>query len=155
IDLSLAELEADLTGAADLAQTGLYQLLVEKGIMGPKGEPWAAVVGDYLFQPTAAHADLLGRIARIARQMAAPFLSSCECKVVEAGFEPDEDALTAWAALRKLPESALLGLGVPRFLLRPPYGESTLSVERFEYEEFDPAAGRWNYLWGNFGLAGA
>ena len=62
-------------------------------------------------------------------------------------------AAAAWDALRRLPEAALLGLALPRFLLRPPYGSDTSSIDRFEFEEFGREAGKKPYLWGNGALA--
>src|SRR5262249_24370557 len=52
-------------------------------------------------------------------------------------------------ALRTLPEAALLGLAMPRFLLRLPYGENTKSIDKFSYEAYK---GPKDYLWGNPGL---
>src|SRR5207302_1587084 len=64
-------------------------------------------------------------------------------------------AAAAWDALRRLPEAALLGLVLPRFLLRPPYGPDTSSIERFDFEEFDRAAAKKPYLWGCGAFAAA
>jgi hypothetical protein len=63
------------------------------------------------------------------------------------------DAVPAWQALRQLPEAALLGLAVPRFLLRLPYGENTQSIDKFSYEEMSRPPDRSHYLWGNPALA--
>jgi hypothetical protein len=54
--------------------------------------------------------------------------------------------------LRKLPEAGLLGLGMPRFLLRQPYGENTVTIDSFTFEEV-PATKKKKYLWGNPALA--
>src|SRR5262249_33989621 len=58
----------------------------------------------------------------------------------------------AWQALRQLPESAHLGLALPRFLLRLPYGREASSVEQFHFEELDGGAGHEAFLWGSPGL---
>src|SRR5262249_4504652 len=74
LDVSRAELAADLKGADDLTASGLYQVLIEKGVRGPRGEPWAVLVGNYAFNFTVPHAELLGKLAKIAGQTNAPFL---------------------------------------------------------------------------------
>ena len=67
------------------------------------------LVGNYTFDETAAHAEVLGRMARIADRAGAPFLSAVSPQVVQEGYEVPADGKEAWAALRKLPEAGLLG----------------------------------------------
>jgi type VI secretion system protein ImpC len=155
LDVSLAELTADLKASEDLTASGLHQLLIEKSVRGPKGEPWAAFVGNYAFDLSGPHAELLGRLAKIAGQTNAPFLATVHSQVLDQSFALSPDAAPAWQALRQLPEAGLLGLSVPRFLLRLPYGENTQSIEKFSYEEMSLPPDRGQYLWGNpaFGCA--
>jgi type VI secretion system protein ImpC len=151
-DVPRDELAADLTASEDLSRSALYGLLVEKATAGPKGERWGLLVGDYLFDRSAADARLLGRIAKIASHAGAPFLAGA-APAVHASADMPPTATAAWDALRRLPEAALLGLTLPRFLLRPPYGPDTSSIDRFDFEEFSRDAGRKPYLWGNGALA--
>jgi type VI secretion system protein ImpC len=48
-----------------------------------------------------------------------------------------------------MPQSAYLGLTVPRFMLRWPYGAATEPIESFKFEEFTPEAGLRSMLWAN------
>ena len=148
-DLTLDEFVADLTAAEDLTKSGVYQNLIEKGVHGPKGAPWTLFVGNYLFQPTAQHADVLGRIARIGRETAAPFLGGLPLSVLVKSYDKDPAASAAWTALRKLPEAGLLGLALPRFLMRPPYGENTINIDVFTFEEFAVTVKKKRYLFAN------
>lgn len=148
-DLTLEELAADLTASDDLTTSGVYQNLIEKGVHGPKGAPWALFVGNYLFQPTTPHADVLGRMAKIGRETAAPFLGGLPLTVLVKSYDKDATASEAWTALRKLPEAGLLGLALPRFLLRQPYGENTSNIEAFTFEEFSVTVKKKRYLLGN------
>jgi len=152
-DVSLAELAADLKASEDLTASGLHRLLIEKGVRGPKGAPWALLVGNYVFNLSGKHAELLGRLAKIASQTNAPFLTTVNPQVLDKAFTLNPDAAPAWQALRQLPEAALLGLAVPRFLLRQPYGENTQSIDKFSYEEMGQPPDRSHYLWGNPALA--
>jgi type VI secretion system protein ImpC len=46
-----------------------------------------------------------------------------------------------------------VGLALPRFLLRLPYGEKTAPVESFAFEEMPDAPAHEDYLWGNAAFA--
>jgi pilus assembly protein FimV len=153
VDLSFDELIADVTSVEDLESTGLYQLFVDLPASRGEMDPWSLFVGNYLFDLSGPHADVLGRISRIARQASAPFLAGVTPTILERAYKMNQETAEAWTALRGLPESSVLGLSIPRFLLRLPYGTNTRSIDSFEYEECD---GRhdWNeYLWGNTSYA--
>ncbi len=51
--------------------------------------------------------------------------------------------------LRTLPEAAWIGLALPRFLIRLPYGENTDPVDAFFFEEMPDPAEHEHYLWVN------
>ena len=104
---------------------------------------------------------MLGRLAKIAQQAGAPFLAAASpqifgCDSLATTPDPDDwpqptalEDRAAWQLLRQLPETAYLGLAVPRFLLRLPYGRETEPVERFAFEEVDGKLEHEAYLWGN------
>jgi type VI secretion system protein ImpC len=64
---------------------------------------------------------------------------------------PEDDE--AWEALQRLPEATYLGLGLPRFLLRLPYGQGTDPIEPFDFEELPDGCEHERLLWGNPALA--
>jgi type VI secretion system protein ImpC len=161
LDISREELAADLAAAEDLRPTGLYRLLVEQTVGTPGAPPWAVLAGNYSFGPTAADVELLGRLAKIAQQAGAPFLAAAlpavlGCASLARTPDPDDwrpqddpDGQEAWAVLRALPETAYLGLALPRFLLRLPYGKETDPTDPLVFEELPQAASHESYLWGN------
>jgi type VI secretion system protein ImpC len=165
LDISQAELSADLAAAEDPRSTGMYRLLVEETVGTPGGQPWAVLVGNYTFGPAHEDAELLGRIAKIARAAGAPFIArasdsllGCEslAKTPDPGEwkrKPEPAGTRAWEALRRLPGACYLGLALPRFLLRLPYGAETDPVERLAFEEMDAGPEHSQYLWGNPALA--
>jgi len=146
-DVTAEEFAADLAGAEDLSETGIYQMLVAQVANTPDADPWALLVGNYSFDLQAPHAELLGRMGKIAAAAGAPFLAAVNARVVDETLELDDDAQAAWEALRELPEAAYVGLATPRFLLRPPYGDDFKPVESFAFTEFDGQP--TGYLWGN------
>jgi type VI secretion system protein ImpC len=149
-DLSAEEFAADLARADDLTETGLYRLLVEKMQEGSRPQPLTVVLGRYEFDYSPAHAALLGRMGKICERLNAPFLSSISLRLLQADFKlKDDDRLAAWNDMRALPSAAFLGLGLPAFLLRMPYGSKGRSTEKFEFEEVDRGNVRGSLLWGN------
>jgi type VI secretion system protein ImpC len=118
----------------------------------------AVVLGVYTFG-AEDHA-LLAGIARLAAGLSTAFVAGASpglvgCSSFEAQPDPDDwtkessDELKEFDALRKVPEAAHLGLLMPRFLLRQPYGKSSDPIETFPFEEMPPKPEHQSYLWGN------
>jgi type VI secretion system protein ImpC len=161
-DVSAEEFAADLARTDDLAESGVYRLLVGRLLEGSKPLPPNLVVGRYEFDYCPMHAALLGRIGTICERLNAPFLSGMSSQLLDEGFKvKDDDRLAAWNELRALPSSAYLALALPGFLVRMPYGAQGRSTENFELEEVDRSNVAGSLLWGNAGtfcaalLAGA
>lgn len=148
-DVTAEELAADLSRADALEDTGLYRMLVEAPAQDAHQGPFSAILGQYVFDETPPHAELLGRVAKIAAAAGAPFLAAVSPAVLEAKRGEHPLIADAWGALRELPEAASVALTVPGFLLRLPYGKRTEPVDCFEFEEFTPEAGLRGMLWGN------
>src|SRR3954471_9811086 len=64
-DITADEIAADLSKADALENSGLYKLLIEQPAMDAAQGPFAVVIGNYLFEQTPPHAELLGRIGKI------------------------------------------------------------------------------------------
>ncbi len=148
-DVTAEELAADLASGDTLEDTGLYRMLVEAPAQDAHQGPFSAVLGQYVFDETPPHAELLGRLAKIAAAAGAPFIAAVAPTVLEPKRREHPLIEEAWAALRALPEAERLALTVPGFLLRLPYGPRTEPVDCFEFEEFTPGAGLRGMLWGN------
>ncbi len=150
-DISAEEIGADLAASDDLARSGLVRLLTELPLDPENGRGgYSAIVGLYSFEETPPHAELLGRIARVAAHVDAPFLAALSSGIVETE-KADRHPLvaTAWDELRAMPEAGHLGLAAPRFLLRRPYGAKSEPIHAFEFEEFTMAEGLRGMLWAN------
>jgi pilus assembly protein FimV len=150
-DISAEEIAADLTQSDDLSQSGFARLLTE----GPMDEEtgrgaYSAMVGMYTFEETPPHAQLLGRIARVAAHVDAPFFAAMTPGFLETP-KADRHPLVAkeWDTLRAMPEAGHLGLASPRFMLRRPYGAKTEPIYEFDFEEFTQKVGLSGMLWAN------
>jgi type VI secretion system protein ImpC len=145
LDVSKVELAADLSAADDLRESQVWRILV-RDTVETGGDAWSVVAGNYSFARTVADAEMLGRLARIMSFARAPFLG--EADPGSSGTETEE-AARRWERLRQLPEACWVGLAMPRFLLRLPYGKKTDPVESFDLEEMPGAPSHQEYLWGN------
>ena len=59
----------------------------------------------------------------------------------------------AWRSLRESEDSRYIGLAMPRFLARLPYGAKTNPVEEFDFEEDTGGADHSKYTWANSAYA--
>ena len=65
---------------------------------------------------------------------------------------PSPDVDQAWCQLRASDIAAYVGLALPRFLLRQPYGKAGDKIERFSFEEIMEGTDHEKFLWGNSAL---
>jgi type VI secretion system protein ImpC len=137
----------------------------EYGQLG--GEPYGCLVGDYYFDHSAPDVELLSGIAQVAAAAHAPFIAAAAPAMMQMDswqelsnprdltkiFQTPEYA--AWRSLRDSDDSKYIGLAMPRFLSRMPYGAKTSPVEEFEFEEDTTGADSSKYTWCNaaYGMA--
>jgi type VI secretion system protein ImpC len=161
LDADKEDLAADVAGAdEDLAASILYRRLVEQGIEGPDGQPWALIVGDYRFGSAEEDLKLLAALGAIASRAGGPFLAAADpavlgCRDLAESPDPNDwqdpnpKAVARWQALRRTPAARSIGLSLPRVLLRRPYGRRSDPIEAFDFEELAGAPDHEAYLWGN------
>jgi type VI secretion system protein ImpC len=139
----------------------VYEL--EYGQLG--GEPYGCLVGDYYFDHSAPDVELLSGMAQIAAASHAPFIAAASPTTMQMDswgelanprdltkiFQTPEYA--AWRSMRDSDDSKYVGLAMPRFLSRMPYGAKTNPVEEFEYEEDTTGADSSKYTWSNAAYA--
>ncbi|HJQ82306.1 MAG TPA: type VI secretion system contractile sheath large subunit [Lacipirellulaceae bacterium] len=150
-DITAEELAADLGAVDDLEDSGLYRLLVEQPEVDGQSGPLSVLLANYIFQETPPHAELLGRIGKIAAAAEAPFIAaiSADCIKRQSAEEVHPLILESWNTLRSMPHARYLGLTVPRFMLRWPYGQKTEPIESFRFEEFTSQSCLKGMLWAN------
>jgi type VI secretion system protein ImpC len=129
------------------------------------GEPFGCLVGDYYFDQSPPDVALLGEMAKTCGSAHVPFISGASPTVMQMGswqelanprdltkiFTTPEYA--AWRSLRESDDSRYIGLAMPRFLARLPYGAKTDPVEAFDFEEDTAGADHNRYAWANAAYA--
>jgi type VI secretion system protein ImpC len=161
LNISKKTLIDDLKTVSDLKKSSLLKI-VNTGMTGITGaESWAVICGSYTFSLDVEDVAALIRIAKIGEEANTPFISHIEPEMFgiknfntknyseEFRFVPDSREGKLWTALRSMPESKYLGLVLPRFLGRLPYGEKTDPTEHFYFEEFSDVSQHEDYLWLN------
>jgi type VI secretion system protein ImpC len=106
-------------------------------------EAWGVIAGLYYFE--SKDQDTLGEIAFVARVAGASFIASLG--LGEVGLDK------GFADLRQSAHARWVGLALPRFLLRLPYGKSGTEAESFAFEELNAKPEHERYLWGNPSIA--
>jgi type VI secretion system protein ImpC len=123
----------------------LDELMADAGsldqCLGGSSAPWALLVGNFVFGQTGEDAARLRWLGRLAASLGAPFLG-------EASPPSDTPPDPRWHELVHSPEARWIGLALPRFLLRLPYGKDTSPGEQLAFEEM-PRSVHTDYLWGN------
>ena len=140
-------------------QSPLFKAMYEAEYGQFGGEPFGQVVGDYYFDHSPKDVEILRGMAQISAAMHAPFISAVDPNVMQMDswaelsnprdltkiFQTPEYA--AWRSLRESEDSRYIGLTMPRFLARLPYGATTDPVEAFDFEEDTEGADSGKYSW--------
>ncbi|MBJ6724528.1 type VI secretion system contractile sheath large subunit [Geomonas sp. Red875] len=164
LNVTKEELQDDFEDAPEVMKTALYQTVysAEYGQFG--GKPFGAIVGNFEFGPGPQDVKLLQNMAAVAAMAHAPFLAGvapqffgCDdfttlpnLKDVASILEGPQYA--KWQAFRETEDARYVGLALPRFLLRLPFGAATDPVRAFDYEEAVTDSHQ-RYCWGNAAFA--
>ena len=129
------------------------------------GEPFGCIMGDYEFDHSPPDVEFLNGIAEVSAAAHVPFIAAPSPKLLNMDswqeladprdltkiFQTPEYA--SWRSLRESEDSRYVGLAMPRFLSRLPYGAKTDPVEEFDFEEDVEGADHKNYTWTNSAYA--
>jgi type VI secretion system protein ImpC len=146
-------------------QSPMFKKIYEEEYGQFGGEPFGLLVGDYYFDHSPMDTQLLGDIAGVASAAHAPFIAAAAPTLLQMDswnelanprdltkiFQTPEYA--AWKSLRESEDSRYIGLAMPRFLARLPYGAKTDPVDEFAFEEDTEGADSAKYSWANSAYA--
>ncbi len=146
-------------------QSPIFKKLYEEEFGQFGGEPYGCLVGDYHFDQSAPDVELLGEMSKVAAAVHAPFIAGAAPTTMQMDswqelsnprdltkiFQTPEYA--AWNSLRESDDAKYIGLAMPRFLSRMPYGAKTDPVDEFDFEEETGNADHNKYTWANAAYA--
>lgn len=129
------------------------------------GFPYGCLVGDYQFDNSAPDVEVLKGMAQVAAAAHAPFITSPKPSLFQMEswqelsnprdltkiFQQAEYA--AWRSFRASDDSRYIGMAMPRFLARLPYGAKTNPADGFDFEEDASGGDHSKYSWSNAAYA--
>ena len=163
LNVSKDDLLNDFEDSPEVVKSGLYKHVytAEYGQFG--GEPFGAMVANYEMTAHPQDIKLLQYAGSVSSMAHAPFIAAAgpkffgeesfdslpNLKDLKSIFEAPQYA--KWRAFRESEDARNVGLVMPRFLLRLPYGQETVPVKEFNFEE--SYGDHDDYLWGNAAFA--
>jgi len=161
MNVSKKDLLKDLQKAPEFDQSALFKKVYEEefGVFG--GTPFGCLVGDYDFGKSGQDLELLEKISQVAAAAHAPFIAAAgsdmfnmeDYTLLDAPRDMakvmDTTEYAKWKSFRQTDDSRYVALTMPRILIREPYGENTVPVEAFDFEENVDGTNHAKYLWAN------
>jgi type VI secretion system protein ImpC len=167
MDVSKNELRRNLKRFKGVGwdQSPLFKSIYESEYGQLGGEPYGCMVADYFFDHTPPDVEMLQSISKVAAAAHTPFISGASPAVMQMDswqelanprdltkiFQNTEYA--PWHSLRQSDDSRYIGLAMPRFLGRLPYGVKTNPVDEFDFEETTDGSDHTKYNWINAAYA--
>ena len=161
LDVSKEDLIQDFEDAPEIVQSGLYRHTYSNEYDTPGGEPIGAVISNYEFdrspqdigfaaQYLACFCFCAYAIYRLGRCIFLRQRSMEEVAAIQdlANYM-DRAEYIKWKSFRETDDARYIGLTLPRFLARLPYGSDTVPVRSFNYEEQVKGTEHNRYLWAN------
>jgi len=146
-------------------QSPIFKKIYEEEYGQLGGQPYGSLVADYYFDNSAPDVELLAQMAQISAAAHAPLITAADPSVLLMDswselanprdltkiFQTPEHA--AWNSFRESDDSRYVGLAMPRFLSRAPYGAKTNPVEGFDFEEDTGGSDTTKFTWANAAYA--
>jgi len=147
-DYTKDELLEQFEDAPAIDRSRLFTMIYQEEFGTAGGQPYGVLLGDYEFGYGDEDVALLRYMGEVAAASHAPFIAAAnatmfdfesfetfnEGKPVAAGF--DSPAYASWNAFRESDDSRYVSLTLPKTIARLPYGQGTVPVSSFQYEEF-------------------
>ncbi|MDJ0943321.1 MAG: type VI secretion system contractile sheath large subunit [Kiloniellales bacterium] len=167
MDISKKDLHSTLKKFKGTAwdQSPVFKKVYEEEYGQFGGEPYGCIVGDYSFGHSPMDVEFLGEMSKVCAAAHTPFIAGADPMVMQMDtwqeltnprdltkiFQTAEYA--GWRSLRESEDSRYVGLAMPRFLARLPYGAKTDPVDEFDFEESTDGSDHQKYCWANSAFA--
>ncbi|MCA8002598.1 type VI secretion system contractile sheath large subunit [Burkholderia metallica] len=159
LDVSKEQLRHDFEDSPEIIQSGLFRHTYVREYDTPGGEPIGAIIAGYAFDRSAPDIALLRDISKVSAAAHMPFIGAVSplffgkrtmeevvC-IRDLDSYLDRVEYRKWKSFRESDDARYVGLTLPRFLARPPYGPDTVPVRAFSYRETVKGPDSSRYLW--------
>lgn len=161
INLSKKDMLRDFQSASEFTESALWKAIYENEFGQYGGDPFGALVGDYEFSRGPQDIELLEHVSHVAAAAHAPFVSAASHEMfglesftempnprdLAKVFDKSNPENTKWLSFRDSEDSRFVCLTVPHVLGRLPYGQATVPVDDFDFEEDVDGEDHDKYLW--------
>ncbi|HEV7403954.1 MAG TPA: type VI secretion system contractile sheath large subunit [Chthoniobacteraceae bacterium] len=146
-------------------QSAIFRKIYEEEFGMPGGQPYGALIGDFEFGYSTQDILVLREMSKIAAAAHCPFITAAGPKLMQMnswqelsnprdlGKLLDTPDYAAWRSFRESQDSRFVGLAMPRFLARAPYGTKDNPVNGFDFEEDVRSSDHHHYVWANSAYA--
>lgn len=160
LDVEKDELIEDFSDSPDVSQSTLYKQVYTDEYDMPGGNPISSMIGNFEFDSSSRDISLLTDLSKVASSAHAPFVGAVGAKffnknsmedvanIPDIAEYMDRSEFIKWNMFRKLDDSRYIGLVMPKYLLRQPYGADN-PVKSFSYKEMIGVESADDFLWGN------
>ncbi|ORF24057.1 EvpB family type VI secretion protein [Snodgrassella alvi] len=161
LDISKEALIRDFEDSPEVIQSGLYSHTYINEYDTPGGQPFASIISAYEFDRSPQDIELLRNISKVSAAAHMPFIGSVGpqffgketmeevASIKDIGNYFDRAEYIKWNSFRNTDDARYIGLTLPRFLARLPYGSETVPVRSFNYSEEVKGPDHNRYLWAN------
>ena len=146
-------------------QTEIFKKIYEEEYGVPGGHPFGVIISGHSFGPSGQDVQILRGMSKIASTAHCPFIAAAAPDLfgmqswtelnnprdLRKSVETKEHM--AWNSLREDEDSRYLGLTMPRFLARVPYGSKTEPLDSFDFEEDTDGSDHTKYCWASAAYA--
>ncbi len=165
LNITKNELLKDMEKASEFDQSALFKKIYEEEFGTFGGASYGCLIGDYEFGSHPQDLALIQKMSQVAAAAHAPFISAASSTIfnlesfTELGNPRDLAKIfqsveyATWKSFRESEDSRYVGLCLPHILMRLPYGQATVPVESFDFEESVDGSTHARYLWGNAAYA--
>ena len=167
MNISKSELDRELRSylGAKWDQSPFFKKIYESGLGTLGGEPFGCLIGDYQFDHSSADVRVLRGVSMVAAAAHAPFFAAAAPTLLgmdswneinnphDIGSIFETPDYAAWRGLRDSENSRYLALTAPRMMARLPYGQNSLPVEEFNFDEETDGHTGESYSWMNAAYA--
>lgn len=165
LDVSKEALRQDFEDTPELIQSGLFLQTYAQEYDTPGAYPIGVIIANYEFDASAADVSLIRNLSKVAAAAHMPFIGAVSPEFFGrttmeevTGIRDlpgyfDRAAYLKWKAYRDTDDARYVGLTLPRFLVRLPYGPDTNPVRSFNYTEDVRTGGSRSFLWANAAFA--
>lgn len=146
-------------------QSPVFKKIYEEEYGQFGGEPFGCLIGDFYFDHTPPDVELLGEMAKISAASHCPFITGASPSVMQMESWQElsnprdltkifsNTEYISWLRLRESEDARYLGMVMPRYLARLPYGIRSNPVDDFHFEEETEGATHSKYTWTNAAYA--